>query len=160
MKTSATLGSEEVRMMGGRRLQAFAGALVLATTLGGAVPARAEFLEDAGWGALTVFANFGYMPAKLIYATFGGMTGGLAYGLTAGDFQTAETIWGTSMGGTYVLTPRMLQGEDPIAFAGGAVGAASEPEAIAADAGAVGGDGLQEQQLGEADVASHRHGGS
>jgi hypothetical protein len=147
-------------MMGGRRLRSLAGALVLATTLGGAAPARAEFLEDAGWGALTVFANLGYMPAKLMYAAFGGMTGGLAYALTAGDYQTAETIWDTSMGGTYALTPRMLQGEDPIAFAGGAGADASAPEAMAADA-AVGADGLHEQQLGEArDVASHRHGGS
>lgn len=148
-------------MMGGRRLQRLAGAVVLAATLGGVEPARAEFLEDAGWGALTVLTNLGYMPAKLVYAAFGGLTGGLAYGLTAGDFQTAETIWGTSMGGTYVLTPRMLQGHDPIMFAGvpGADGSATD--ALAADAGAVGTDGLQEQQLGEASgVASHRPGGS
>ena len=32
--------------------------------------------------------------------------------------QTAETVWVTSMGGTYVITPPMLRGEEPIAFAG------------------------------------------
>jgi hypothetical protein len=54
---------------------------------------------------------------KLCYSLIGGVTGGLAYGLTAGDFQTAQNVWTTTMGGTYVLTPRNLRGEDPIAFA-------------------------------------------
>src|SRR5437867_10188676 len=81
-------------------------------------PVQAGYLEDAGWGSLTVLSNVLYMPAKLGYATLGGLTGGLAYGLTLGDLGTAETIWVTSMGGTYVITPRMLQGEDAIAFSG------------------------------------------
>jgi hypothetical protein len=141
-------------MMRMRGLQGLAGALVLAATLGTAGQARAEFAEDAGWGALTILANVGYMPAKLMYAAFGGLTGGLAYGLTAGDYQTAETVWSTSMGGTYVLTPRMLQGEDAIAFAG-------TPGGDAGSATATDDSGIGEQQLGEASgVASHHHGGS
>ena len=58
------------------------------------------------------------MPAKLVYATLGGITGGLAFALTGGDSQTAETVWVTSMGGTYVVTPGMLRGEEEIAFSG------------------------------------------
>ena len=81
-------------------------------------PAQAGYLEDAGWGGLTVLSNVLYMPLKLVYATVGGVTGGLAYGLTLGDLNTAETIWVTSMGGTYVVTPRMLQGQDELAFSG------------------------------------------
>ena len=81
-------------------------------------PARAGYLEDAGWGALTVLSNVVYMPAKLVYATIGGVTGGLALGLTGGDMDTAETVWVTTMGGTYVITPNMLRGEESIAFAG------------------------------------------
>ena len=69
-------------------------------------------------GLLTVLSNVVYMPAKIVYATLGGLTGGLAFALTAGDLQTAETVWIATMAGTYVITPRMLQGEDPIAFAG------------------------------------------
>ena len=57
-------------------------------------------------------------PAKVTYSLLGGLTGGFAYALTGGDLQTAETVWVTTMGGTYVVTPRMLQGEDPIAFSG------------------------------------------
>src|SRR5881296_2463501 len=94
------------------------GALALVAALTAARPAEAGYLEDAGWGALTVLTNVFYMPAKLGYATLGGLTGGLAFALTAGDLQTAETVWVTTMGGTYVVTPGMLQGQDPIAFSG------------------------------------------
>src|SRR5439155_612092 len=48
--------------------------------------------------------------AQLAYATREPLTGG--------DLQTAETVWVTSMGGTYVVTPGMLQGEEPIVFTG------------------------------------------
>src|SRR5438094_6199425 len=94
------------------------GTLALVAALTAARPAEAEYLEDAGWGALTVLTNVAYMPAKLCYATLGGLTGGLAFGLTGGDLQTAETVWVTTMGGTYVVTPGMLQGQEPIAFSG------------------------------------------
>src|SRR5262249_24815488 len=81
-------------------------------------PAQAGYLEDAGWGGLTVLSNVLYMPLKIVDATLGGVTGGLAYGLTLGDLNTAETVRVTSMGGTYVVTPRMLQGQDELAFSG------------------------------------------
>ena len=93
-------------------------ALVLVAGFAAARPAEAGYLEDAGWGSLTVLSNAVYMPAKIVYATLGGLTGGLAFALTVGDLSTAETVWVTTMGGTYVITTRMLQGEEPIAFAG------------------------------------------
>src|SRR5438034_11089422 len=73
------------------------GALALVAALTAARPAEAGYLEDAGWGALTVLTNVFYMPAKLGYATLGGLTGGFAFALTGGDLQTAETVWVTSM---------------------------------------------------------------
>lgn len=84
------------------------------------MPARAQatYLDDAGWGTLAVLTNLVYAPAKVAYAVVGGITGGLAYAVTAGDMETAETIWTTSLGGTYVITPRMLRGADIIAFSG------------------------------------------
>ena len=103
-------------------------------------PAQAGYLEDAGWGGLTVLSNILYMPLKIVYATVGGVTGGLAYGLTVGDLGTAETIWVTSMGGNYVITPRMLQGEDEIAFSG------TPSSSTTADADRGSGD-LREQTL-------------
>lgn len=88
--------------------------------VGVAVPqaARAEFLEDAGWGTLTVLSNVFYMPAKVVYSVMGGITGGAALGLTGGDMDTANEVWVPAMGGTYVLTPNMVKGDDAIAFAG------------------------------------------
>ncbi len=93
-------------------------AVVLFSGVATARPARAAYLEDAGWGTLTVLTNIGYMPVKVTYSVLGAVTGGLAFVCTGGDLQTAETVWVMSMGGTYVITPRMLQGEEPIVFAG------------------------------------------
>ena len=96
----------------------FVGTTALLMGLVAARPATAAYLGDAGWGTLTVLTNVFYMPTKLVYATLGGVTGAFALALTGGDMETAETVWVTSMGGNYVITPRMLQGEDPIAFSG------------------------------------------
>lgn len=91
------------------------GALVVSLL---AAPVRAEddFAADLGWGSLAVLCNAFYMPAKLTYAILGGITGSLAYLLTVGDMDTAENIWQPSLGGTYVLTPAMLQDDQPIRF--------------------------------------------
>src|SRR5262249_46369343 len=94
----------------------FIAAMALVAGLASAAPARAGYWEDAGWGTPPMLTTVPYMPVKLVYATTGGLTGGIALGLTGGDFDTAEKIWVTSMGGTYVLTPGMLQGQDAIAF--------------------------------------------
>ncbi|HZP43994.1 MAG TPA: hypothetical protein VFD84_21135 [Candidatus Binatia bacterium] len=114
------------------------GALALVATLASARPAQAEFLDDAGWGLLTVVTNVFYMPAKVVYATVGGLTGGLAFALTGGDMETAENIWVPSMGGTYVLTANMLQGRDPIYFTGPMTTASSTSDP----------NGVREQPLG------------
>jgi len=118
--------------------RAIIGTLAVAGVLAGARPAAAAWFEDAGWGTLTVVTNLIYMPAKIIYATAGGLTGACALALTGGDMQTAETVWVTTMAGTYVVTPGMLQGQEPIAFTGtpGAGTAAADNR------------GLEEQQLG------------
>ncbi len=108
--------------MKGWRLVALAG--LLAASL--AAPARAGQWEDAGWGALAVLANVGYMPAKLVYAGVGAFTGGAALGLTGGDFDTANSIWQPSLEGTYVLTPSMMSGQENIAFAGSPLPPAAE----------------------------------
>ena len=96
-----------------------AAAAVLSSTLLWSRPAAAESsYENAGWGILTILTNVVYMPAKVVYASLGGVTGGLALGLTGGDMQVAENVWTASLGGTYVVTPRMRRGDDPIGFAG------------------------------------------
>ena len=78
--------------------------------------ADADYLEDAGIGTATVAANVFYIPAKLTYATLGGITGGLAYLLTGTNREVAERVWKPSMGGDYVLKGRHIRGEETIYF--------------------------------------------
>ena len=93
----------------------------LAAMLGGVVrPASAaeQYVNDFGIGVGTVLTNVLYMPVKVVYATLGAITGGFAFVLTGGRMETASAIWVPSMGGTYVISPNMLRGEDPIYFSG------------------------------------------
>lgn len=75
-----------------------------------------DYAGDLGWGTLAMLSNVAYAPAKLVYAVAGGVTGSLAYGLTLGNFDTAENIWHPTLGGSYILTPAMLQGREPVHF--------------------------------------------
>jgi len=95
-------------------------AAALAATLGAPRAVLAEdYPNQAGWGALAVLSNVGYMPAKSIYALTGGLTGGIAYVCTAGNYDTARNIWEMSLGGTWALSPAMVRGDESIYFAGG-----------------------------------------
>jgi hypothetical protein len=81
--------------------------------------------KGAGIAAAALVANVGYIPAKTVYAILGGITGGFGYALTGGNQQAANTIWRSSLGGDYVVTPDMLSGKAPIHFSGPAGPAAS-----------------------------------
>lgn len=78
--------------------------------------ARADYLEDAGMGTVTVAANVVYVPVKLGYALLGGVTGGVAYVLTGANYNVAERVWVPSMGGNYVLSPDHILGTERIQF--------------------------------------------
>jgi hypothetical protein len=69
-------------------------------------------------GAGTVAGNVFYMPAKVVYGLLGGIAGGAGYALTGGNTQVANTIWRSSLGGDYILTPDMITGKDPVHFSG------------------------------------------
>jgi hypothetical protein len=85
--------------------------------------------KGAGVGAATLLANVGYIPAKTVYAILGGIAGGAGYALTGGNQQTANSIWRSSLGGDYVLTPDMIKGEAPIHFSGPSNATESTPPA-------------------------------
>ena len=74
--------------------------------------------SGAGYGAAALLGNVLYIPAKLVYAVVGGVTGGAGYLVTGGNSQTADTIWRSSLGGDYVLTPKMVEGQQAIHFSG------------------------------------------
>jgi hypothetical protein len=95
-------------------------ALVACLFLGAQRAAAAEpnYWSDFGFGVASVATNLVYFPCKLVYAVLGGVTGGLAYGLTAGDYAAAQHVWSPSIGGTWVVTPDMLRGREPFLYAG------------------------------------------
>ena len=103
-------------------VNAVVAALVLATMLAIAVPrAEAEqgsYSRDFGMGTAAVFVNLLYMPAKFVYASVGGLTGGLAYLLTGLNYDVADRIWAPSLGGNYVVTPAHLRNEQTLYFSG------------------------------------------
>ena len=94
----------------------------------------------AGYGAAALFGNLLYIPAKLTYAILGGLVGGGTWLITAGNTQAADTVWRSSLGGDYVLTPQMIAGEQPINFSGPTETPAPPP---AATADASGGGNVQ-----------------
>lgn len=104
--------------MGSMRVRRWIVVVLVACALAGPAQAKEGYGNEAGWGFAAVLANLLYIPAKLVYATLGGVTGGLGYILTVGNSDVAEKIMAPSVGGTYVLTPGMLRGEQPIFFSG------------------------------------------
>jgi hypothetical protein len=106
---------EEVDVMR-KAIQRWISGGVLAATLAVPTFVQADYVEDVGMGTATVAANLLYIPAKLVYATLGGVTGGFAYVLTGANYQVAERVWTPSLGGNYVLSPEQLRGNQPIYF--------------------------------------------
>lgn len=96
--------------------------ILLCGVLFGASPpvahAEESTFSNVGAGIGAAFANLLYIPGKLVYAALGAVTGTLAYGLTLGNMDVASGIWEPTIGGTYVLTPDMMRGEEPIRFNG------------------------------------------
>ncbi|GIW42153.1 MAG: hypothetical protein KatS3mg076_2730 [Candidatus Binatia bacterium] len=69
----------------------------------------------------TVLVNVPYVPAKAVFAAGGALLSGLAYVASFGDRALADRIWTRAVGGSYVVTPRMLEGREPVRFLGGEV---------------------------------------
>lgn len=90
----------------GRRIVVAAIVLALASTP--VTAAEEETWAAGGRGAATALVNVLYIPAKLVYALAGGLVGGLAFCLTAGDREVAQSIWEPSVGGSYILTTEQL----------------------------------------------------
>jgi hypothetical protein len=74
--------------------------------------------SGAGYGAGAVFCSLLYIPFKLTYAILGGLVGGGTYLVTGGNTQAANTVWRSSLGGDWVVTPAILQGQEPLNFSG------------------------------------------
>jgi len=79
-------------------------------------------IQVASW-ALTV----PYCAVKSAFAVAGSVVGGLGYVFSGGNSKTAESVWATSVYGTYILRPAHLRGEEQIHFFGDAGDDQSEP---------------------------------
>lgn len=75
-------------------------------------------VANAALGVTSLLATIPYGATKLLYAGLGAIVGGFSYVLTLGNTDTAELIWEKSLGGTYVLSPEHLTGEERIHFVG------------------------------------------
>ena len=71
-----------------------------------------------GWGMAAVGTNLLYIPAKMIYAITGGLVGLLAWGVTLGNNDVGLGVLQPAVTGTWVVTPEMLRGDQPIMFLG------------------------------------------
>jgi len=108
-----------------RRARRWTAAIVigaLVTALGAPASARAETRslgENYGLGLIAGLGTIVYFPLKMVYSTIGGLVGGLTFLVTLGDESTANAVWQPTLGGSYVLTPDMIAGQDSVEFVGG-----------------------------------------
>lgn len=88
---------------------------------GGGV-AAARDSEAQGHAPMTyvasVLASTVYFPAKVVFASGGAVTSGVAYLVTAGNTQSADAIWNASVEGDYVVAPAVIEGTRPLHFVG------------------------------------------
>lgn len=74
--------------------------------------------EDFRYGVGSFLASALYSPLKLTYAGLGLMTGGLGYVLSGGRGEVANGIIYPAVQGHYIITPKILKGEESVIFVG------------------------------------------
>lgn len=74
--------------------------------------------NDTGIQVASWLLTVPYCAGKSAFAVAGSVVGGLGYAFSGGNSKTAESIWATSVYGTYILRPAHLRGEEPIHFLG------------------------------------------
>jgi hypothetical protein len=112
--------------------QIFAGFVILAL-VSQAVPGWASegsTWEQAGYGAGSVLGTLVYAPLKATFC----ILGGIGAGFTAiASPPTAGKVFGASCGGTWIITPDVVRGDEPVQFVGSKRGArAVSTSAVAA----------------------------
>lgn len=112
-----------------------------------------EVSKESGMGAAAALSSLVYSPVKLVYAVGGLVIGSLAWVFTAGDTDVADKVYVRSLRGTYVITPEILRGEEPLVFIGRdpSVMPVEQPKAVASGpvADVPAGDGYTDDAYGE-----------
>ena len=68
--------------------------------------------------AASVLASTVYFPAKVVFAGAGAVTSGVAYLVTAGNSQSASSIWNAAVEGDYIVRPDVIEGSRPLHVTG------------------------------------------
>lgn len=113
---------------------ALAISLVAAPSVGFANETASETSKQGGLGVAAALSSLFYGPVKVVYALGGVAVGSVAWMFTAGDSEVAEKVFTRSVRGTYVITPAMLAGEEPVEFIGRDLAETSAPTASVAAA--------------------------
>ena len=79
-------------------------------------------LEQAGYGVGSVVGTLVYAPLKAAFCIIGGI--GAAFTAIASP-PTARKVAGASCGGTWIVTPDVVRGQEPVHFVGSARSAQS-----------------------------------
>ena len=98
-----------------------------ASTLAGDQASDTNSSDDTGMKVASWALTVPYCATKAAFAVAGSVVGGLGYAFSGGDSKTAESVWTTSVYGTYILRPAHLRGEEPIHFLGTPEDRSSEP---------------------------------
>ena len=76
----------------------------------------AEFAKSVASPVLSLV----YFPVKLAIGITGGLLGGISGWATGGNERAAEGLWRPTVGGSYFITPEVLDGKKPfLPFDGG-----------------------------------------
>lgn len=102
-----------------RRLALVFALAALAVTASPAPEAAAadSAAEEAAYGAGSVLGTLLYAPLKTSFCVIGAVTSGLT--LPFGGTETAGEVAAAACGGTWLITPDVLKGQEPVRFVGG-----------------------------------------
>ena len=73
--------------------------------------------QDVGYGTGSVFSTLVYAPLKGAFCILGGITS--VFTLPFGGTRTAGNVASATCGGTWVITPSVLKGQERVRFIGG-----------------------------------------
>ena len=86
---------------------------MLCPTLAMSQPAGKSESGEYARGLVAPLLSVGYFPVKLVVGVAGAVLGGASGFLTGGNERAAEGIWRPMTGGTYFITPEVLDKERP-----------------------------------------------
>ena len=92
--------------------------------------------EEFAKGMVSPVLSLIYCPLKLAAGVSGAVLGGVSGWATGGNQRAAEGIWRPLTGGTYFITPKIMDGERPfLPFDGGPYAHPASPVSAPVGAG-------------------------